>query len=239
MSNTYFQCKQFTIHQDRCAMKVCTDACLFGAWMAEKVDGDKMAVGRILDIGAGTGLLSLMLAQKTTALIDAIEMDEHAAEQAAENFEASPWKERLQVIRGDARLVHLGRKYGLIISNPPFFENDLKSGDAKRNLALHSAALSLEELFPVIKTNLATDGQFAVLIPYHRKNEFAELAIAGGFYLSEEVLVKQTPDHDYFRVMQLFTTTVTTPLHTSITIRNGVEHTQQFTDLLKDYYLKL
>jgi len=111
MSNTYFRFKQFTIHQDRCAMKVCTDACLFGAWLAEKVNGWQLADISILDLGAGTGLLSLMLAQQNTARIDAVELDENAAEQAAENFDTSPWRNRLQVIQGDIRTVHLGKKY--------------------------------------------------------------------------------------------------------------------------------
>lgn len=238
MSNTYFQFKHFTIHQERCAMKVCTDACLFGAWVGNNVERYKLGVERILDIGAGTGLLSLMLAQKTTALIDAIELDEHTAEQAAENFEATAWKERLQVIQGDARLVHLGRKYDLVISNPPFFENDLKTEDSRRNIALHSDSLSLEELLTVIKKNLAENGRFAVLLPYHRKKEFEQLAIAGGFNVAEEVSIKQTPAHPYFRVILLCTTVVATAAHTSIFIRDSDEYSSAFTNLLKDYYLK-
>jgi tRNA1Val (adenine37-N6)-methyltransferase len=239
MSNTYFQFKQFTIHQERCAMKVCTDACLFGAWVGNKVERYASGVERILDIGAGTGLLSLMLAQKTTALIDAIELDEHTAEQAAENFEATAWKERLQVIQGDARLVHLGRKYDLVISNPPFFENDLKTEDSRRNLALHSASLSLEELLTVIKKNLAENGRFAVLLPYHRKKEFEQLVMAAGFNVAEEVSVKQTPAHPYFRAILICTTVVAPEAHTSIFIRDGDEYSSAFINLLKDYYLKL
>jgi tRNA1Val (adenine37-N6)-methyltransferase len=199
MSNTYFQFKQFIIHQDRCAMKVCTDACLFGAWVADSAWSLKSGAGSVLDIGAGTGLLSLMLAQKTGALIDAVELDEDAAEQAAENFETTPWKDRLQVIRADARTVHLGRKYDLIISNPPFFENDLKSVDTRRNLALHSEALSLEELLGVIKKHLADDGQFAVLLPYHRKEIFTGLAIDAGYFLAEESIGKTNPQPSFFQ----------------------------------------
>jgi len=239
MSNTYFQLKQFTIHQERCAMKVCTDACLFGAWIAEKVGRWQMTVGSVLDIGAGTGLLSLMLAQKTTATIDAIELDEHAAEQAAENFESSDWKERLQVITGDARMVNLGRKYDLIISNPPFFENDLKSINSQRNLALHGEELSLSELISIIKKNIAAQGKFAVLLPWHRKDAFEKLCVAEGFFLEENVSVKQTPAHSYFRSMFLFSTSEVPVKRSEMIIRNEDQYTPAFSAVLKDYYLKL
>ena len=239
MSNTYFQCKQFTIHQDRCAMKVCTDACLFGAWVVGQIRSGPYETQTVLDIGTGTGLLSLMMAQNTLASIDAIELDEQAAEQARENIEASAWHERCQVITGDARIVHLGRKYDFIVSNPPFYQNDLKSGDAKRNLALHSESLSLEELLLVIKKHLNKEGKFALLLPYHRKNEFEKLATAEGFFLEEEVSVKQTPTHPFFRAMLLFGT-VSAPVNIStITIRDEDQYTPEFTALLKDYYLNL
>jgi tRNA1Val (adenine37-N6)-methyltransferase len=239
MSNTYFQFKQFTIHQKHCAMKVCTDACLFGAWVAEGVDRWKMTVGSVLDIGTGTGLLSLMLAQKSTGIIDAVELDEKAAGQAAENFEASPWNNRCQVIQADIRTVHLGRKYDLIISNPPFFEHDLKSTDALRNLALHSKELSLAELLSAIKKYLADNGNFAVLLPFHRKTEFEKLAVAEGFSLQEAVSVKQTSTHDFFRVILLFSSSVTTVINSNISIRENDQYSEDFIGILKDFYLRL
>ena len=220
-------------------MKVCTDACLFGAWIAEQVRSTKVEVRSVLDIGAGTGLLSLLLAQKTLVHVDAIEMDEAAAAQAADNFEDSPWKERLQVIEGDARNVHLGKKYDLIISNPPFFENDLKSANSQRNLALHSEQLGLTDLIDVIKKHLSETGQFAVLLPYHRKDEFEQLADNAGFFPVEIISVKQTPKHDYFRVMFLFSAIKGFVIKTEIIIREGEEYTSGFTALLSDYYLKL
>lgn len=220
-------------------MKVCTDACLFGAWIGKIADRWQTTDGRGLDIGAGTGLLSLMLAQQTALQIDAIEMDKEAAEQALENFEASPWKERLLVIEGDARLVHLGRKYDLIISNPPFFNNDLKSDDAQRNLALHSRELSFSELMAVIKQHLAPGGKFAVLLPYHRKDEFEKIALREGFAPEEIVSVRQTPAHAYFRVILLFSTVPVSTNQSVITIREGEQYSAVFTGLLKDYYFKL
>lgn len=220
-------------------MKVCTDACLFGAWMTEKIDTDERTVSKILDIGTGTGLLSLMLAQKTTAIIDAIELDEEAAAQAANNFELSPWKERLQVIQGDVCKVNLGRKYDLIISNPPFFENDLKSADSKRNLALHGEALEWDALLAVISKHLSPDGKFGALLPYHRKKAFEKLAWEAGFFTEEEVSVKQTPVHPYFRAMLLFGKDNLPTRFASFIIREGDQYTNEFAGLLKDYYLKL
>src|SRR5437868_5022622 len=144
MPNNYFQFKQFIIQQDNCAMKVCTDACLFGAYIANELQS--IPVNTILDIGAGTGLLSLMLAQKTTAVIDAVEIDNAAFEQAKENIAASPWKEKINTYHADISTFKTGKRYEHIISNPPFFEDDLRSNDEKKNFAKHDSSLTLENL---------------------------------------------------------------------------------------------
>ena len=239
MSNSYFRFKQFTVHQERCAMKVCTDACLFGAWAGRKAAQPPLRDGSVLDIGTGTGLLSLMLAQQGNHRIDAVELDEKAAEQAAENFDTSPWRERLQVITGDITKLHLGKKYDCIITNPPFFENDLKSPDSQRNLALHSEALSFAELLAACAQYLLEDGKLAVLLPYHRKDVFVQQALQAGFFLEEEISVRQTPRHAYFRAMLWMGRTASvTPLQTSLTIREGEIYSAAFSDLLRDYYLK-
>jgi tRNA1Val (adenine37-N6)-methyltransferase len=220
-------------------MKVCTDASLFGAWIGEQVRSMNYEVRTVLDIGTGTGLLSLMLAQKTNTRIDAVEIDEAAASQAAENMDASPWKERLQVICADAKTVHLGKHYDLIISNPPFFEHDLKSGDEKRNLALHGDALGFEELLATISTHLGEDGLFALLLPYHRKDQLIALAKQSGFFLWEEVAVRQTPVHAFFRSILLFGRKEVPILSSTIIIRDDEGYTVAFSDLLREYYLKL
>lgn len=241
MPNNYFQFKQFTVQQEHCAMKVCTDACLFGAWVSEKVKSEKLKVKNVADIGAGTGLLSLMLAQKTDVIIDAVEIDKTAAMQSQQNFEASPWNERLKVYNTSVQQFNsaIYQKYDLVISNPPFFEHDLKSDDDKRNLALHSSALSLEALLNAIKIHLKEDGFFAVLLPFHRSGYFEKLA-AARYFLQEKILVKQTPKHHYFRSMLLFGATKVDTKESEIIIRQeGSQYSPEFIHLLRDYYLYL
>jgi len=249
MSNSYFKFKQFTVHQDRCAMKVCTDACLFGAYIAEKLSAEKVKQGKkdvstdtpkkLLDIGTGTGLLSLMLAQKTGYHIDAVEIDEQAAQQAKENFEASPWKERLKVYHSSVLSYEpASQKYDFIISNPPFFEGDLKSVQTERNIALHSTELNLRELIIQIKRLLVKDGRFAVLLPFHRAAYFEKLAAEHEFFISERVLVKQTPKHNYFRAILLFETGLVKTNESEIKIHDeNRKYTAAFTNIKKDYYL--
>jgi tRNA1Val (adenine37-N6)-methyltransferase len=238
MSNNFFNFKQFTIQQQHCAMKVCTDACLFGAWIS--ANATISSAHSILDIGTGTGLLSLMMAQQSEALIDAVEIDEAAAQQAKLNFEASPWKERLNLIKGDIKKVAFTKKYDLVFSNPPFFANHLKSEDSQKNLALHSDALNLEELLLVVANVLADDGKFAVLLPTQQAEDFEKMAAAHALYVEEEVWVKQTVKHPWFRVFLLFCRQPCTTVHIEITIKD--EHNnypKEFVALLKDYYLFL
>ena len=137
MANTYFQFRQFIIHQDRCAMKVTTDACLFGAWVANQIKNTGSEFSTALDIGTGTGLLSLMVSQKNDLKIDTIEIEDDAFEQLKENIADSPWKDRINLFHNDVRNFIFNQQYDVIFSNPPFYENELKSDDAKRNLALH------------------------------------------------------------------------------------------------------
>ena len=236
-------------------MKVCTDACLFGGLLAISFAAGE--VKRVLDIGTGTGLLALMYAQKNPhAIIDAVEIDEAAAQQAKENFQESPWKERLHIhntsiqqfsniTQPPNQLTHPQInssiiKYNLVISNPPFFENDLMSKNTKRNLALHSSELSLEELLDAIIKFLKEDGSFAVLLSYHRAEQFINLATERSFYLTAKILVKQTPQHNYFRSVLFFSKKLTQTKNSEIIIQNkDGKYTNAFVELLKDYYLHL
>ncbi len=238
MPNPYFKFKQFTIHQDRCAMKVCTDACILGAWFADKTP----AWSRVLDIGSGTGLLMLMLAQKHKGDITGIELDLQAFRQLQDNIGQSPWRQMLRVFPGDARSFSFGGKFDFIISNPPFYEGDLPAASAAANLARHSKELTLSELLTVIDANLSPEGSFGILLPYHRMAWFEEQALSVyGFSVREKLLVRQTPHHDFFRSILYFSRhresfAPTTEL--TIQVGEGV-YSEDFTELMRDYYLYL
>lgn len=219
-------------------MKVCTDSCLFGAWVANKIEKKVLQPKNILDIGSGTGLLSLMLAQKANAQIDAVEINENSFLQTKENFNESKWGKQLQAFHADIKNWSSPVKYDLIISNPPFFENDLKSGNPHKNLAKHHDGLNLNELLESITNHLAEDGKFALILPYHRLQSFKEIAGEKRFYLKEEWLIKQTPSHSFFRGLLLFSSQKENFTSKELIIKeNEGNYTKDFYELLKDYYL--
>ncbi len=217
-------------------MKVCTDVCLFGAMIAADTLKGKNIV---LDIGAGTGLLSLMYAQKNTgATIDAVEIDAAAAQQAKENFEASPWNRRLNSIHADIARFETNKKYDLIICNPPFFEHDLRSADAAKNTAKHDTHFELQQLPGIINERLSENSTWAVLLPFHRVGYFEMEASKLNFFPSRIILVRQTPTHDYFRGILFFSRKGDPPSITEMSIRTtGGAYSDAFIALLKDYYL--
>ncbi|HRQ18168.1 methyltransferase [Agriterribacter sp.] len=237
MSNPFFQFKQFTIHHDQCAMKVCTDACILGSWFAGKIPKES----KVLDIGAGSGLLTLMLAQKVKAQIDAIEKDAQSFKQMTENIERSKWKDTINAFMGDAITYAFPQLYDFIICNPPFYENDLKSGNEKKNLAKHDTGLTLEILIKIIDENLAASGSFGILLPWHRTEQFEQLALDKGFHLHEKLLVRQTPQHGFFRSILHFTrSSINTGQTGELIIKQkDGNYSSAFTALLKDYYLHL
>lgn len=232
----FFQFKQFTIRQERATLKVSTDSCILGAWFAQQL----AQKSHILDIGSGTGLLVLMLAQKQTeSQIEGIEIDEGCFIESQENIRISPWANRCTIFNGDARTYLFPRQYDFIITNPPFYEQQLASVNAKNNLAKHSSHLGLKELVTIIKTQLLPTGEFGILLPFSRLQEMEEISTANGFYLQEKVLVQQTPKHPYFRVILRFAQTQTELLSYTLLIKENNEYTPSFVDLLRDYYLKL
>ena len=239
MPNTFFKFKEFIIYQDKCAMKVCTDGCLFGSLLPSFSKGVRDR--NVLDIGTGTGLLSLMFAQKNIdAKIDAIEIDENAAMQAAHNFRASPWSERLLLIQCDIRTISLNKKYDLIISNPPFYKNNLQSNDAKRNVALHSNELTFTELIIAVEKYLSENGSFVVLLPFTRVEEFINLVEEKKINIAERIDVKQSINHTFFRSILFFTKSISKPSYKTISIKEEKnEYTKEFKELLKPYYFYL
>lgn len=161
MANPFFQFKQFTVWHDKCAMKVGTDGVLLGAWTP--VHGAR----RILDVGTGTGLIALMLAQRSlpNASIVALEIDEDASAQAKENIDRSPWKDRIEVMQADFTVYHPADKFDVIVSNPPYFVSSLNCPDQQRNTARHNDALTYDKLLEGVAGLLSENGLFSIVIP--------------------------------------------------------------------------
>jgi tRNA1Val (adenine37-N6)-methyltransferase len=244
VANTSFEFKQFTVNQQHCAMKVSTDACIFGAAaaevFAEKVLQDRSSQADYLDIGAGTGLLSLMLAQTTTAFTDAVEIDTAAFKQAGENFISSPFKDRLAVYNTDILYFTTDKKYDGIICNPPFFEGDLQSPDTKKNTARHSTALTLQQLLTAAGSLLKADGLFAVLLPFSRMDECIKLAAATGLFPVQKLLLRHSLQHPLFRVVLFFSKNMIATATKELVIKDETgNYTDAFIFLLKAYYLYL
>ena len=224
-------------------MKVTTDACLFGAWVAEEVKSQKLKIKRGLDIGTGTGLLSLMLAQKNPATnILAVEIDKDAAEQAAKNIGASVWKDHVEILKTDVKEFSSLEKFDLIFSNPPFYENELRSETDRKNIAHHSENLTLKELLDITKTNLNADGNFFLLFPYKRNDEIKKLFKDHQLYIAKILLIRQSIKHDYFRIFikgNLSATEKEIEFDEMSIWDEHQQYTNEFIRLLKDYYLHL
>jgi tRNA1Val (adenine37-N6)-methyltransferase len=183
----------------------------------------------------------LMLAQQWSGPIDGIEIDNNAAEQARENIQASPWADRLRLFEGDIKSFALPAVYDCIISNPPFYEGDLTSPTLHKNLAKHDAGLTLDALLAAVDGCAAPRASLAVLLPFHRAAYFKDLAAARGWQVSQQLLVRQTPSHDYFRAALWLekqytgaTITETLVIHTAERV-----YSKQMVDLMKPYYLYL
>lgn len=242
MANTFFKFKQFVVNQDNCAMKVTTDSCLFGAWCAAQIARSKEADKTALDIGAATGLLSLMIAQQNDITIDAVEIDPMAAEQAKENIAQSIWSDRISVYNKDILEWTKDRPYDFIVANPPFYERDLASPNVQKNIAHHSTQLPLDDLLRFIKAHLSIDGIVYLLLPYSRKDYLMGLMSQLQMQPTQTVIVSHSPNHTPFRLFleatayQCQPTTSTSEL--VIKLANG-QYSSEFIKLLKDYYLYL
>lgn len=231
---SYFQFKQFRIDQDKTAMKVCTDSCILGAWMSN------LQAKHILDIGTGTGLLALMIAQKQqNSEIDAVEIEENAFEQAKYNIQNSPFKNVKIFHESVQNYAKTSKKYyDLIVSNPPFFENHLKSTSKNINTALHSEKLSLLELAESVNQLLDKKGRFAVLLPPYQSKVLENILIDFDFYISKQLLVYNKPQKPLFRVINIFQKENVDLKQESLFIRNlDNQYSEEFESLLREYYL--
>lgn len=200
MSKDSFRFKQFTVRQDRCAMKVGTDGVLLGAWACTKPADSPL---HILDAGTGTGLIALFLAQRfPNAFVDAIDIDDHAVEQARENFAESPFSERLKVRK--AYLQDEIKTYDLIVCNPPFFVNSLTCPDDKRTMARHAKTLTLAELARKSPHLLNDSGTLAVILPSENKSTMESEAIFNGLTIQRICRVKTKKNKNEKRVMMEF-----------------------------------
>ncbi|MBN8643062.1 MAG: methyltransferase [Flavobacteriales bacterium] len=234
-----FQFKQFSIHQDRCAMKIGTDAVLLGAWCP--IDNKPFS---ILDIGAGTGILSLMLAQRTSAeQIDAIEIDEDAYEQCVENFEASPWSDRLFCFHAglDEFVDEPEDEYDIIISNPPFYSENYKTDNDSRDLARFQDALPFEELVDAASLLLSENGIFAVIIPFKEEERFIDLCAEAELFPVKVTRVKGSHTTPIVRSLLAFKRYELSVLEADELVIeiNRHEYTDDYINLTKEFYLKM
>lgn len=241
MANAFFQFKKFIVWQDLCAMKVCTDSCLFGAYVAAATQSETVPPATVLDIGGGTGLLTLMLAQRLNAKFDAVEIDERAADQMRENFQKSLWHDRLNVICADAREMADNKRYDLVISNPPFYENDLESDIKEVALARHGSGLLLSELAQILSDTLNENGRYYVITPAYRSAYMTEVLAAEGLSIDKKIMVGHSAQHPPFRIFFSGSKkkAVDKPFEESLSIYAGDSYSPSFRHLLHDYYLNL
>ena len=235
-----FKFKQFSIEQDRCAMKIGTDGVLIGAWSSLDHNPDS-----ILDIGTGTGLIALMMAQRSDAgLIDALEIEENAYEQAVENFENSNWGDRLFCYHAgfDEFVDEMQdeEKYDLIISNPPFYSEDYKSGESNRDQARFADALPLPELIEGASLLLSKNGHFDMIIPFSEEEKALKIGKNFGLFPRKITRVKGTEDSPIKRSLISFKFKNIAPEIDELVLEiSRHNYTPEFKELVKDFYLKL
>lgn len=230
-----FQFKQFTIHQERTAMKVGTDGVLLGAW------AEPEKASNILDIGTGTGLLALMAAQRNPgARIDAIEIEPEAAGQAKENAAASPWHDRISIHPVSLFNFTAACLYDCILCNPPFFSNSTKTPDNGRTTARHTDTLPHEALIRSVVHLLAGNGSFYIILPTEEAEIFMRLAEAARLYVARITKVLPNPGKKPKRYLMKFTFDWIPVVTDKLVIElSRHEYTPEYISLTKDFYLNL
>jgi tRNA1Val (adenine37-N6)-methyltransferase len=232
--NNWFEFKQFRIEQQKAAMKVGTDGVILGAWIS--VDHTT----RILDVGTGTGLIALMLAQRCNAKIDAVEIDEQAFSEAGFNFDQSPWKERLKVFHSDFNIFsdESAYRYDLIVCNPPYFVDSLKTPDPQLAKARHNVSITFTQLIQGSIKILNGTGRLAVIIPLQSLEEFRETARMHGFYLHLQTNIFTKPWEPVSRILLEFSLFPGFPQINEMYLYNhDGKISDQFRELVGPYYL--
>lgn len=231
--STGFTFKQFHVQHDRCAMKVGTDGVLLGCWT------DVPAEGSVLDIGTGSGLIALMVAQRTQAQIDAIDIASDAYEQACINFAQSPWNERIKAHIASIQEWQTQEQYDLIISNPPYFNNSLKNPDKGRELARHTDSLSYADLFAHSARLLKDEGRLSIILPAEAESEACSLARTHGLSLTRVTRVCSKESKPARRVLLSWTKKADCVVREDILVLENAEggRSAQYQELAKDFYL--
>lgn len=239
--STLFKFKEFSIQQDKSAMKIGTDAVLLGAWCSIAHFPDK-----ILDIGSGTGIISLMLAQRSDAeTIDAIEIDENAYEQSVENFEQSDWGDRLYCYHCSFQefvdeISSEEETYDSIVSNPPFYTDDSETENESRNKARFTSSLSFEDLLLGVSKILSENGFFSVIIPFKEEENFVKIANKNRLFLNEICRVQGNPTSEIKRCLLTFSFQKSSIKESHLIIETERhKYTQDYINLTKDFYLKM
>ncbi len=237
-SQKYFSFKEFKVHQEQCAMKVGTDGVLLGSWVE-----CNYSVSNVLDIGTGTGLLALMLAQKCNALIDAIDIDSNACNQAKENFCNSKWSDRLSVIHRPIQefAAISNMKYDLIVSNPPFFINAKKSQQLNRNVARHlDDSFTMDDLITSVAKLLSDSGKFFLIQPVKEGSIFMEESEKRGLYVNNITWVRTKEDKEEKRLLLNLSRNKKKIItdYLSIQTKDG-KYTDEYIKLTEEYYTHL
>ena len=238
MSNTYFRFKQFSINQDATAMKVNTDGVLLGAWAAiHKAE-------RMLDVGTGTGIIALMLAQRNAKVrIDAVEMDELAVKQALANIQKSPWHHRMRVFHDDFLRFskHHAGAYDAVIANPPYFVNALLPPETSRTLARHAGELPPARFIDSVVEVLTPSGELHVVLPKAEGTAFIAEAACRGLYCVRKTNVRPVADKAVKRLLLTFSRIADETLHEDtlcIHESDSADYTAEYKALTRDFYLK-
>lgn len=234
-----FTFKQFSVSQKDTAMKVSTDACIFGVWVGKKWKNEN---GKVLDIGTGTGLLSLILTQENPRFnITALEPELGAATEAKNNFNASLWAERLHVLQMTIQKYterYKGNKYDFIISNPPFFQDHLLGQKAERNRARHNT-LPMDILASCSKKLSSKHGKLAVLYPANQWSRWIQVAVENNWHVESELYIQSTVNKPAHRICGIFTLDETAEVKKEKLIVQDEEYTDRLKELMQDYYLFL